>query len=231
MKKNGFIALALCFAAVAAHAQESGLSVSAGLKAWSTQWTTFSYDVNAGGQSVVTQVQAKDKVVLIPLLSVRYRDFMGSISGYRPTDYDLSDGSTNSRKELDINLGYYVAPGVALTLGYKKVGQKADTDNYELAGPVVGVSGTAPLGNGFSLYGAFGLGRMKSTGASTVHFDADYRLTEAGGAYTLPTPRFTKALTFTAGYRTQVFTSKQATETQDARDLTQGFTFGLIAAF
>ncbi|MEO8153895.1 MAG: hypothetical protein ABI605_12555 [Rhizobacter sp.] len=231
MKKRSLTALALCLAAGAAQAQESPLSVSVGVKAWNTQWTTFGYDTNNANQPVITQVPARDKVVLVPLLSLRYRDFIASISGYRPTNYEFLDGSSNTRKELDLNVGYYVSPGVALTLGYKKVEQKASTDNYELAGPVAGVSATAPLGGAYALYGAFGLGRMKSTGSSTVKFNADYRLTELGLAYTLATERFAKTLTFTAGYRTQVFNSKEALGDQDGRDLTQGLTFGIVAAF
>lgn len=230
MKKLGLTAVALCLAGLA-QAQESGPSVSVGLKAWSTQWTTFGYDVNGGGQTVITQVPAKDKVVLVPLLSVRWRDWVGSVSGYGSTDYEFVDGGSNSRKELDANVGYLVLPGVAVTLGYKKVGQKAATDNYELAGLVAGMSATAPLSSSVSLYGSLGLGRMKDTAASTVKFDADYRLTEVGVAYTLPMERFTKALTFTLGYRTQVLSSKEALGSQDGRDLTQGVTLGLLAAF
>jgi hypothetical protein len=230
MKQCGLTAIALCLAG-AVQAQESGPSVSVGLKAWSTQWTTFGYDTNGGGQTVLTQVPAKDKVVLVPLLSVRWRDWVGSISGYGSTDYEFVDGGSNSRKELDANVGYLVLPGVAVTLGYKKVGQKAATDNYELAGLVAGMSATAPLSSTFSLYGSLGLGRLKDTSASTVKFDADYRLTEVGVAYTLPMERFTKALTFTLGYRTQVLSSKEALGSQDGRDLTQGLTLGLLAAF
>jgi hypothetical protein len=75
------------------------------------------------------------------------------------------------------------------------------------------------------------MGWMKSTGDSTVKFDADYRLSELGLAYTLPTGTLVKAVTFTLGYRTQVLTSKDALPGQDGRDLTQGFTFGALASF
>lgn len=230
MKNNGLVMLALCCAGVV-QAQESGLSVSAGVKVWNTEWTTFGYDTNGAGEQVITQVPAKDKVIFVPLLSLRYRDFLASISGYRPTDYEFVGGGSNSRKELDVNLGYFVLPGVAVSLGYKKVGQKGDSDNYELAGLVAGLSATAALGNSFSLYGSLGLGRMKDTAASTVKFDADYRLTEVGLAYSLATDRLAKALTFTVGYRTQVLSSKEALGAQDGRDLTQGLTLGFVATF
>lgn len=230
---SSFVALvALAGAAQAQGADvKPDLSVSVGVKAWNTEWTTFSYATDGGGQTVLTQVAAHDKVIFVPLLSVRFRDFIGSISGYTGTDYEFIGGGTNTRRELDANVGYFVLPGVAVTLGYKKVGQKAATDNYELAGPVLGASATAPLGRDFSLYGAFGLGRMKSTGSSTVKFDADYRLTELGLAYTLATQSVAKAVSFTLGYRTQVLSSKEALGDQDGRDITQGLTLGVVASF
>ncbi len=230
MTKNLLIALALC-AAGTAQAQESYLSVSVGVRAWNTQWDTFSYQDIGGGNQVVIQSPADEKLVLVPLLSVRYGNFVGSLSLYPSTDHRFLDGEIGTRKEFDVNLGYYVSPGVAVTLGYKKLEQKGSSGSYELTGPVAGVNATAPLGRDFALYGAFGLGRMKSTSASTVKFDADYRLSELGVAYTLATPSISKALTFTLGYRTQVISSKDAAEGQDGRDLTQGLALGVIATF
>lgn len=230
MKKLLIAAVALG-ATTLAHAQQSGPSFSVGLRAWHAQWDTFSYTTDLNGDSVVIQSPAKDKLVMLPVLSVRWRDFTGAVSLYPSTDHEFANGDRGSRKEFDLNLGYYITPGVALTLGYKKIEQRGGTDVYALTGPVAGVSGTAPLGRDFSLYGSFGMGWMKSTGSSTVKFDADYRLSELGAAYTVPTGAFVKAVTFTLGYRTQVLTSKEATANQDGRDLTQGFTFGAIATF
>jgi hypothetical protein len=230
MTKNLLLAFVLCFAGMA-QAQESNLSVSVGVRAWNTQWDTFTYRVIGVGNQVVIQAPADEKLVLVPLMSVRYGDFVGSLSMYPSTDHRFFDGEVRTRKEFDVNLGYYVSPGVAVTLGYKKLEQKGSNDTYELSGPVAGVNGTAPLGGDFALYGAFGFGSMKSTSASTVKFDADYRLSELGVAYTLATPSISKALTFTLGYRTQVISSKDAAVGQDGRDLTQGLTLGVIATF
>ena len=242
MKKHGLMSLALCLAGAAqaqaqaqsqSQSQDLPLSVTVGAKAWSTQWTTFSYAPTGGGSRVLTQVVAKDKVVLLPVLSVRYKDFVGSISGYQSTRHQFSDGSSNSRAEFDANAGYLVLPGMAVTLGYKKVSQKGDYI-YKPAGPVVGLSGAAPLGGALSLYGAFGLGRMKTAGSTDpriVQFKADYRLSELGLAYNMAVGNMPKALAFTAGYRMQVLSSKDALGSQDGRDLTQGFTFGLVTTF
>jgi hypothetical protein len=228
MNKCSVMALAVCFSGVV-HAQESDLSVSVGLKAWNTQWTTFSY----GDDGSITQEPAKDKVILVPQLVVRYRDFMGSISGYRPTRYQFIGGPGDTRKEFDANLGYFVAPGVVVTLGYKKLAQ-VGSQTYKLSGPVVGVSAAAPLGGAFALYGSFGYGWLKTPAKkniNAVEFDADYQLGEVGLAYSLATGSVAKTLTFTMGYRSQVFSSKDAAPGQDGRDLTHGLTLGVVAKF
>lgn len=227
MKIARLIVPLACIAGTA-HAQQSNFDLSVGLKAWNTQWTTWGY---ADNDTAITQVPAKDKLVLIPLLSARYGDFVGSLSGFPPTDFTLEDGSKNRRKEFDLNLGWLFTPGVAATIGYKRLGQAADGNNYELGGPTIGLSATVPIRSGFSMYGALGLGRMKSTAGSNVKFDADYQLTELGFAYSLGTGAIPRAVSFTLGYRMQVLTSKDALGSQDARDLTQGFTFGVLAVF
>ena len=90
---NQKVVVAALATGLAGLAQAQDLSVSVGAKAWRTQWTTFGYATDNNNQTVLIQVAAKDKTVLIPLLSARYGDFVGSISGYRPTDYSFVDGS------------------------------------------------------------------------------------------------------------------------------------------
>lgn len=228
MKKRCLAALVLC-AAGAAQAQDSGLSVSAGLKAWNAQWTTWGYFPLPGPAQVVTQELTEDKLLLFPVVGVRYREFIASFSGIATTTFDYPDGDTVRRNEYDVNIGWAFAPGVAATLGYKRLAQKAQSNNYELSGPTIGLSATAPLSGSFSMYGALGLGRLKPTG--NVDIDADYQLSEVGFAYNLAMGGLPKALTFTFGYRMQVLKSKEALGTRDARDLTQGFTFGALASF
>lgn len=221
------VLLTLAGVPAVAGAQDSGLGLSLGLKVWRTQWTTFSY---ANNGTVLTQAPADDKAVTIPVLGLRWRDFTASLSGYGSTNFQLQDGPVNSRREFDLNLGYAVSPGVAVTLGYKKYRQQGERI-YELAGPTLGLSATAPLAGAFSMYGTLGLGRMKDTPASNVYFDAGYQLSEVGFAYNLGTGSWPRALLFTFGYRMQVLISKDALGTQDARDLTQGFALGVIAVF
>lgn len=240
MNKNGLVVLAL-LSAGSALAQESDFSVSVGARAWLTEWTTFSYFTQpVNGVAVnraLTQVSANRKLVLVPLLSVRYGDFFGSVSAFPTTHFTFADGDSGTRQEFDANAGYTVMPGLSLTLGYKKLSQRGGIFRYEPAGPVAGVSAFAPLGGALSLYGALGVGRLKTpdkadtASVKYVKFKADYRLTEVGLAYTINAQQWPRRWTLSAGYRIQVMGSKQAFQNQDGRDTTQGWTLGAIATF
>ncbi|MGA0609246.1 hypothetical protein [Caldimonas sp. KR1-144] len=215
-----------------ARAQEAGLSISVGVRAWYTDWSTFSYFAPDGVNNLaLTQVSANEKFAWLPLISVRYGDFFASFSGMPSTDFHFVEGGTGTRKEYDLNIGYAVLPGLALTLGYKKVSQGDGDAVYRPAGPVIGVNLNAPMSGPWSLYGAVGLGWLKTPGGDDIQFDADYRLAELGLAYTIDGGAWIKSWTFTGGYRIQVLTSKDAFNAQDGRDTTQGFTLGAIASF
>ena len=135
INRKWLVGLALC-SANAALAQDPGVSVSVGARAWYTEWTTFSYfvDENTNENLALTQVSASSELAIIPIVSVRYRDFVGSISGIPSTDFSFDDGSSGTREEFDANIGYFVMPGLALTLGYKKVSQSGDAGRYRPAG-------------------------------------------------------------------------------------------------
>jgi len=231
MYRKWFVALAMC---LAGSAQAREVSVSVGVRAWLTDWSTFSYFVDPNDPNTnlaITEVSANEELVLMPTLSVRYGDFLGSVSGFPSTDFSFDDGGKGSRNEFDVNVGYYVMKGLAFTLGYKQVTQKGDGRRYRPAGPVLGMNANAPLGGAWSLYGSLGIGWLKTPGSDEVDFDADYRLGELGVAYTLNGSKLPKHWSFTAGYRIQVLTSKDAFNTQDGRDTTQGFTLGVLATF
>lgn len=238
VNKNWLIILALSGAGTAL-AQDSGVSVSVGVRAWYAEWTTFSYVVDpiTNKNLALKQVSAKDKLTMMPVVSVRHGDFSGSISAMPSTDFSFVGGGSNSRQELDVNLGYDMIPGLTLTLGYKKVSQTdPDGNRYRPSGPVAGLSANAPLSGPWSMYGSLGVGKFKTPGDDPIAFKADYRLTELGLAYTLNGNQFVKRWTFTTGYRIQVLSSKEAFtapngESQDARDTTQGLTLGVIATF
>jgi hypothetical protein len=241
-------ALSACLlvAAGVAQAQDSPFAVTVGARAWYTHWTTFSYytppppappapapapeDVKS---VALTQVSANSKLVVMPQLSVRWNDFFASVSAVHSARFTFDDGSGGRRSEFDTNVGYSVTPNLAVTLGYKKITQSDGTKSYRPRGPVLGASANAPLGNGLSLYGSLGLGRLKTATGDSVSFKADYRLAEVGLAYALNAekPRWT----LTAGYRIQVMDSKNAfvddVKHQDGRDTTEGVTIGAKATF
>jgi len=227
MKRVVLIAGALCSAG-AACAQDADLSVSAGLRAWNTDWTTFTYAPSGTGR-VLKQVTASAKTALMPSVSVRYGAFRGTISAFNSTRFAFDDGSSDKRSEFDANVGYSVLPGLTVTLGYKRVSQTGSEGVYRTSGPVLGVSASAPIGEGLALYGSVGLGRLKTPAANNISFKTEYGLTEVGLTYALTTdqPRWT----LTGGYRMQVMRSKDALNDQDGRDNTQGLTLGVLVTF
>lgn len=233
---GSWVALVAALTCTTAFAEEDRLTVSLGARAWLAEWTTFSYFTDEAGLNnlALTQVSAPHELVLVPLASLQYGNFVASMSVFPETEFHFANGDRGTRSEFDINVGYAVLPGLNVTLGYKKVSQRDGEFSYEPAGLVLGVYGSAPLSSGFSLYGSVGLGKLKtpqSGGANVVKFDADYRLTEIGLAYTLAGVQVRPRWTVTAGYRIQVMSSKEAFGTQDGRDTTQGLGVAAIASF
>ncbi|MBL8340599.1 MAG: hypothetical protein JNL30_03950 [Rubrivivax sp.] len=228
-------------AASLAQAQDGGLSLSVGARAWYTEWTTFGYYPGADPNLALTQTSGPSKWVTLPTVSLRFGNFFGSLSAFPSTGFEFTDGSASKRSESDLNVGYAVLPGLSVTLGYKRIAQRGEVFRYEPKGPVLGVSGNAALSGPVSLYGALGVGRLKTPGdprPEVVKFDATYRLTEVGVAYALPSAdgALVRRWTFTAGHRIQVMRSKDAFTTaagrsQDGIDTTQGFTLGVLATF
>lgn len=227
-----------------AQAQDSGLTVAVGLKTWYADWTSWFRGTDLDGLDFIEQRPAKAKMLTVPLVSVRYRDFVASFSTATKSKHQFqTPGRTQfyERTEADANFGYYLTPSLAATLGYKNFKQKSSVTGatiFEVAGPTVGLSGSASLAGAFSMYGALGLGQLSWKG--TDDGSARYSLSEVGLAYGIPLGRGLKALSLTAGYRMQVITARGVTLTdgsfqnpikQDARDLTQGFTFAVVGVF
>ncbi|MBL8323550.1 MAG: hypothetical protein JNJ89_01190 [Rubrivivax sp.] len=235
------LGVAAALAAPLAQAQEVGLDVSVGARAWYTEWTTFGYHPGTDPNLALTQTSGPGQWVTLPTVSLRYGSFFGSLSAFPSTPFEFTDGSAGKRSESDLNIGYSVLPGLGVTLGYKRIAQRGEVFRYEPKGLVLGVSGTAALSGPLSLYGALGVGRLKTPSdprPEVVKFDATYRLTEVGVAYALPSAdgMLVKRWTFTAGHRIQVMRSKDAFTTaaglsQDGIDTTQGFTLGVLATF
>jgi hypothetical protein len=239
------------------HAQQneelpaSPWAFSLGAKAWSNTWTSWEITrVQSGASSLqaITPVSSSHEVSFIPLASLRYRRAFLSASAMTDTDYMLESSLVTrpgTRSESDVNLGFDVLSGLALTAGYKELTQNVGGE-YRWRGPTVAVSASAPLQSGFSVYGTYGAGWMTATlpapdASGTTSLDANYSVSEFGVAYSLARGQGASWLTLTLGYRSQtVRTRDYALASQpsgavyakdDTRDFTQGFTFSVIGAF
>lgn len=229
-----FATVALGACCSMAQAQDDAPAFSVGVRAWYTEWTTFSYFAPGGVNQALTQVSAEKKLALVPVASARWGPWSASVSAFPSTDFSFHDGGGGTRREADVNVGYAVLPSLSVSLGYKWVSQRDGDTRYEPKGPVLGLNGNASLDGPWSLYGSLGLGRLRTPGTGgpeVVKFKSDYRLTEVGVAYSLSPGTMPRRWTFTAGYRIQVMSSDEAFGTQDGRDTTEGLTFGALATF
>ena len=267
----GVIVLPLAAAAQAtAQAEEvpkqAPLSLSVGVKLWANTWDSWVTSRTGTGVALgtlryqtVQAVGSDTKLSVIPFASLRYKDFFGSVSVMTRTRYSLLDTATPggfeisaSRKEVDVNTGYFLLPGLALTAGFKQLTQVYGPDSYRWRGPIVGVSGSAGLARGWALYGSAGIGFLKANfpavqadASGRTKFNADYRLGEFGLAYgTVPGVSFIKSIVGTMGYRLQNVATKgyglAVTDPQggfipnassNLKDTTQGLVLSLNVAF
>ncbi|KHD08299.1 hypothetical protein PN36_17305 [Candidatus Thiomargarita nelsonii] len=117
-------------------------SASVGLKVWENQWNVPSDELNQ-----IISFRSENEIVLIPVLSFRYKKFFISGSYFPETDYSLGEQTvigeisveqgadqaptqqyvglltelSAERSEWDINVGYYLSPFLVITAGYKKI--------------------------------------------------------------------------------------------------------------
>jgi len=256
------IAILVCAAACPALASDD-LSITLGAKVWSNKWTSwdayppFALSPTSSLPGASENFSSGNQASFIPSLTVRYRDFLltGSMFANRSYGFIGSDGKGFSadRKETDIHAGYYILPTLALTLGYKEVVQDFGNDRvFKYTGPIIGAVGSAPLTQGYSLYGNFGYGAMNANfpsgfvdNAGRGKLNADYFLGEVGVAYSFDVRSFmpsAKAMTGTVGYRNQTLVTKDFAVGLDAnrpsqsrstelRDNTEGLSLGLSLTF
>jgi hypothetical protein len=230
-------------------------SVTIGLKAWGTEWTSWEPYLNKGADvRIIEPVSSGTEVALIPQASVRYGDWLGSASYFVNKTYSLSgaidplSGNTltlsPTRKEFDVNGGYYIFPSLAVTLGYKHIEQDFGTASYKWSGPTLGLSASAVLHPNLALYGAFSLGLLRLNAstpddAGKNSFDAIYSLGELGLAYVFNTGLPNFSLTLTGGYRVQIVDTRNFSlatayggySQVELHDVTQGPVISLIGRF
>lgn len=224
---------ALLLAAAGAQAQDDGLRVSVGARVWVAQWTTFSY--TGGNPNNIIQSPAETSTVLMPVVSLRWRDWVASASWMPEKTVRFADGDSGNRSERDVNVGYTVMPGLTLTAGWKRIEQSNanKTVRYTPRGLVLGASATAPLSGELALYGSLGFGNFNTPAGipGQVEFKSSYRVTEVGLAHGWATNGWPRRWVATAGYRTQVLNSRDALPGKNGLDTTQGFTVGVLAQF
>ncbi len=236
-------------------AEDAGerFSVTVGTKVWVNEWSSW-YTPTISGQAEVVPIDSSTKVSLIPVVNLRFRDFYASFSTLLNTSYTLSGQALNSinasRKEFDANLGYYVLPGLGVSLGFKSLSQVFGGASYRWSGPTIGATLTAPIQGGFAGYGALGIGFFKmNLPAADLNspvnssLNANYAIGEIGVAYGaggIPTVAVTSTA-FTLGYRFQSVSTKDykvragvgtnVNGSTDVRDVTQGPALGFLLRF
>lgn len=239
--------------ALAAEGTGEDFSVTVGAKVWVNDWSSW-YTPTIGGQGEVVPIDSSTKVSVIPVVNLRFRDFYASFSTLLNTSYTLAGQALNSidasRKEFDANLGYYVLPGLGVSLGYKSLSQVFGGATYRWTGPTIGATLTAPIQGGFAGYGALGIGFFKMSlpaadANSSVNGDlnANYAIGEIGlayGAAGVPTIAVTSTA-FTLGYRLQAVRTKDykvraatgasVNGSTDLSDVTQGPALGFLVRF
>jgi hypothetical protein len=133
---------------------------------------------------------------------------------------------TGKREEWDVNLGYFLTPNVALSIGYKNLDRKVDENirvfdsengNYysyydypqSVGAPIIGLAASLPISKGFNFYGNFAYGILSGDGKYTDNkdfnnkfdLDGNYYFSEIGFNYSFPIKQF--ALAINLGYRFQ----------------------------
>jgi len=179
---------------------------------------------------------------------------------------------SGTRQEWDVSAGYQILPYLAVTGGYKEIEQTFRINTCEgtllssglagdcttlfpgksrvtYAGPTIGLSGAAPIGHGFGLYGNFTYGwlgaNFRASGAAATVNDiarvnnVDYYVGELGLTYShllreMPVYMPLSAATAYAGYRYQSYKSHLARSVgngNDPKDTVEGFVAGVNLAF
>jgi hypothetical protein len=243
------VGLTLCVAPCMA-ADGDNVSVTVGVKEWATDWTTWRINdvfFGTGRIQINEPLNSATRVTSTPQVSLRYGDFVASTSYLATQSYPLAgsiDSLSASRSEFDVNAGYTVLPGLALTVGYKQIRQNYGDTTFKWTGPTLGLAGSAPLGSTpFALYGlcGYGLMKLKDGAGDALHntvFDANYSLVEAGLAYVIGVNRFISAVRFTVSYRAQILNTRgyqllgaNGYTAPNERDFTQGPTVGVSGSF
>jgi len=247
------------------------LTLAIGMKLWYNTWqSSRPANVNQPGYNGfnVISYTSDSNVAYIPSISLKFKDFFISASylnapeykfqpysdvniGSAPTftAYTVNHTTTAKRTDFDTNIGFYLTPNFAFTMGYKVVSQEiTDTTSGvgvtsttsvlkpTYKGLTYGIVASVPIGEGFGLFGNLAMGKMdmEYKGGSSNLYNTDYYSTELGIAYRVQS----MPLSFTLGYRLQSIEQKLpdyktggSKTTPIAADVTKGTTFGMNFVF
>ena len=210
------------------------ISVTVGLRLWANEWQAW--DDPYGSSSAAGSFGTANAIAVNPSLTIKYKNIFVSGGFMAPTSYSVPGSSTGetisaSRKEMDMSVGYYIHPQVALTLGYKRITQTWGGTDYVWQIPAVGMSTFAPLqGTRMFIYGNAALGY---SGITTSDNTATYWGMK-GGMYS--TGEFGMGYSFSSSYRMTLGYKYQASPTSmeanlsttrvNFVDYTRGFVLG-----
>jgi hypothetical protein len=257
--------------------KERDWKIMYGLKAWANQWS-LPLEFRASDRTYIMEFESDTAVTPIPAFLATYRNFFIGGSYLLDTDYDFTPQQSDSwepnsngenviyledvdvcgsRKEWDVNIGYFITPNIAMSLGYKSLEREltitsTDYNNsyfsktkYPLSfkAPIIGISASAPIKDKFNLYGNLAYGWLSGDATyegadfkNNLDVDGNYLFSELGFGYTVPLQKkFASVLTITAGYRFQrldmTLSGGSWGNSGDQHDSTAGFILGVGATY
>jgi len=245
---------------------DKDIGVTVGAKLWSNQWDLPLEMNHTGTNSTIHQFESGSEMSFIPAFLVRYKNFFVGGSYLTNTKYSFSAQSVGAntikpfgeRKEWDLNLGYFVMPNLAVSLGYKTLTRGLTYTNSDpsepavvdsplsVKAPILGISVSAPINKGFNLYGNLAYGWLSgdysyndattATRLLSLDLEGNYTFGELGLNYTIPLQGTISAVTISGGYRFQRLDMKAKGAAPwgsagDQHDSTAGFVLGASASF
>lgn len=213
-------------------------SVSLGLKTWFNKWSSPASSTPSSGTPSFRSIQSSSETDVIPQLTSRYGNWFASGSYLLPLNFHFSDSLSSfsaKRSEWDLNVGYFVLPGLAVSLGkkYVELDYSDPSAKWEMDGFTLGLSASAPIADRVGLYGNFAAGLDSKFDQAANSYDNDYYLVEVGLSYSIPNLAGAKNVSLTGGYRQQIIRLNDPIQpfVGEAKDETRGLSLGLVASF
>lgn len=263
---------------LAQSSEDPSLQLNVGLKAWDSSilsyfaTTTLAY--NQLGKPVEVEalntMESSKKWELLPSFSVRYgsyfvsatynrtkNDLVSNFNTVATTDANILTSRTDriNRSEIDINLGYSIAPGTALVVGYKGGNEKRNTVvgvapeapftsvDGKINALIVGLVSSYKVADNWGVYAQLAVGKGKFkyafaelNGTTPEYKDsADYLISELGINYSLsPNSVFSRS-SIGIGYRSQTVKTQSLFplngEVRGVRNTRDGFVLSMNVGF